>query len=84
MIQYAAKIDISKYGKLIRKKRVDSGLTEEQLAEFSDLSDREIRNIESGRSMPKLDTVLKIAYALKMDVGELSVLIRTEELDYVS
>lgn len=83
MIQYAANIDIIKYGTIVRKKRMDLELTEEELAEFSDLSDREIRNIESGRSVPKLDTVLKIAYALNMDVGELSVLIKTEDLTYV-
>ena len=83
MIRYAANIDILTYGKLIRKKRLDLGLTEEQLAEFSDLSDREIRNIEKGRSVPKLETVLKIAHVLQMDVGELSVLIKPEEMDYV-
>ena len=83
MIQYAATIDILKYGNLIHQKRILLGFTEEQLAEFSDLSDREIRNIESGRSIPKLGTVLKIAHALDMDVGELSVLIKTEDLSYV-
>ena len=36
-------------------------LTEEQRAEFSDLSDREIRNIEKGRSVPKLETVLYVS-----------------------
>lgn len=83
MIQYAAEIDILKFGKIIHKKRIQFGLTEEQLAEFSDLSDREIRNIEAGRSVPKLDSVLKLAHALNMDVGELSVLIKTEDLTYV-
>ena len=83
MIQYAAEIDILKFGKIIHKKRIQFGLTEEQLAEFSDLSDREIRNIEAGRSVPKLDSVLKLAHALNMDIGELSVLIKTEDLTYV-
>ena len=83
MIQYAATIDVLKYGKLVHQKRIHLGFTEEQLAEFSDLSDREIRNIESGRSVPKLENVLKIAYALKMDVGELSALIQTEDIAYV-
>ena len=82
MIQYAANIDTLKFGNIVHKKRMFLGLTEEQLAEFSDLSDREIRNIESGRSVPKLDTVLKIAHALNMDVGELSVLIKTEDFAY--
>lgn len=83
MIQYAAEIDILKFGKIIHKKRIQFGFTEEQLAEFSDLSDREIRNIEAGRSVPKLDSVLKLAHALNMDVGELSILIKTEDLTYV-
>ena len=83
MIQYAAEIDILKFGKIIHKKRNQIGFTEEQLAEFSDLSDREIRNIEAGRSVPKLDSVLKLAHALNMDVGELGVLIKTEDLTYV-
>lgn len=83
VIRYAAKIDILTFGKMIHQKRTLLGLTEEQLAEYSDLSDREIRNIEKGKSIPKLDSVLKIAHALDIDVGELTILIQMEDFSYV-
>ena len=52
-------------------------MTEEKLAELTDRSDREIRNIESGVSIPKLDTVIKISNALNMEIGDLTPLKET-------
>lgn len=63
------------YGDMVNKKRISKNLAEEVLAEICDISDRELRNIEAGRVVPKLDTAIKLAYALDMDVGELNVLI---------
>jgi len=63
------------YGDMVHKKRISKNLTEEVLAEICDISDRELRNIEAGRVVPKLDTAIKLAYALDMDFGELNVLI---------
>lgn len=53
--------------------------TEEKLAELADMSDRELRNIESGAVIPKLDSVIKLGDALDMNLGELSILYKTKE-----
>lgn len=75
MTQYSVKIQTWKYGLFIHDKRISRGFTEEKLAELCDISDREVRNIESGYSIPKLDTALKLAYALNMNVGDFAMLI---------
>ena len=69
---------ISEYGQLVRKKRRASELTEENLAERIEMSDRQIRNIEKGITIPKLDTVIKIGNALDMNLGELNALGETK------
>ena len=72
--------DIFEYGILIRQKRKELFLTEERVAELADISDRELRNIESGAVIPKLDSVIKLGFALDMDLGELNVLYNVKEL----
>ncbi len=54
-------------------------MTEEKLAEDTDMSDRHIRNIEKGNTVPKLDTVIKLGNALQMNLGELDDLKAKEE-----
>ena len=70
--------EISEYGQLVRQKRRASELTEETLAERIEMSDRQIRNIEKGTTVPKLDTVIKIGNALDMNLGELNALGETK------
>ncbi len=65
------------YGQIVHDKRRERKMTEEKLAELTDRSDREIRNIESGVSIPKLDTVIKISNALNMEIGDLTPLKET-------
>ncbi len=67
------------YGQLIHDKRRSLNLTEEKLAEHTDMSDRHLRNIEKGTTVPKLDTVIKIGNALNMNLGELDNLEVKEE-----
>lgn len=64
--------DNSSYGQMIHEKRRAINMTEEKLAELIDRSDKEIRNIESGTSIPKLDTVIRISDALDMEIGDLT------------
>ncbi len=59
------------FGAFVRRKRRESKITEEKLAELTDMSDKQIRNIEKGTSTPKLDSVIKIGTALNMDLGDL-------------
>lgn len=60
------------YGTFIQQKRHESNLTEEGLAERIGMSDREIRNIEKGYVLPKLDTVIRLGTALNMNLGDLN------------
>lgn len=64
--------DILNYGQMVHEKRRAINMTEEKLAELTDRSDKEIRNIERGASIPKLDTVVRISNALDMEIGELT------------
>lgn len=64
--------DVLIYGQMVHEKRRAIKMTEEKLAELTDRSDKEIRNIESGASIPKLDTVIRISNALDMEIGELT------------
>ena len=68
---------------MIREKRIEKRLAEETLAEICDISDREIRNIESGRVIPKFNTALKLATAFDINIGELGDLVKRKEEVYV-
>lgn len=59
------------YGKIIHDKRRSLKLTEEILAEHSNMSPRHLRNIEKGITIPKLDTVIKLGRSLSMNLGDL-------------
>ena len=82
MIQLKMPVKIYIYGNMIHEKRISLGLTEEKLAELCDISDREIRNIEAGVTVPKFDTVLKLARALEMDIGDFNILISEDDKIY--
>lgn len=53
------------FGKAVRRERNNQGLTIEQLAELVDMSERQIQNIEKGKSNPKLSTIIAIVRALE-------------------
>jgi len=58
-------------GSLIRKLRTERGLTQEELAERTDLSVSYIGFIERGENVPTLTIVLNLADALDVDAAEL-------------
>ena len=58
-------------GQRIRFERLKKGLSQEQLAEKTDLSRRAISCIECGVNDAKYTTLLKIADALKTDISVL-------------
>ena len=68
------------YGKIIHNKRKSLKLTEEKLAEYSDMSTRHLRNIEKGVTVPKLNTVIKLGKSLNMNLGDLGELEITEDV----
>ena len=61
----------TKLGKRIRELRRLSGLTQEKLAELTDLSSNFIGSIERGLRSPKIKTLEKIACALKVKIADL-------------
>ena len=56
-------------GQRIRFERLKKGLSQEELAEKTDLSRRAISCIECGVNDPKYTTLLKIAEALEIDIS---------------
>lgn len=57
----------SRFGELLRRSRRLAGLTQEELAERSGVSDRTIRGLESGdRGNPRVGTVQLLAEALRL------------------
>jgi transcriptional regulator with XRE-family HTH domain len=59
------------FGRGMRALRLEKGLTQEALAERSDLSVDAVRRIEHGAFSPSLKTVRKLAAGLKMSLKRL-------------
>jgi transcriptional regulator with XRE-family HTH domain len=55
----------------VRRRRLEAGLTLEQLAERSGLTPNYIGTIENGKRDPSLSTVIAIAAGLSVQPGEL-------------
>ncbi|MBQ8393745.1 MAG: helix-turn-helix transcriptional regulator [Clostridia bacterium] len=60
------------YGRIVRNYRERARMTIEEAAEKYGISTAGLEKIELGISDPKLSTVLKIAYVLKIDMGILN------------
>ncbi|HCS62113.1 helix-turn-helix domain-containing protein [Microbacterium sp.] len=57
-------------GAKIAATRKDRGLTQDQLAVLSDIDSSNIRSYESGRAMLSVQTLVRVAEALKTDPGD--------------
>lgn len=58
------------FGKNVRKIRISKGLTQEQLADESNISQVQVARIESGKLNTSISTVSALAKALDVDEGE--------------
>jgi transcriptional regulator with XRE-family HTH domain len=58
-------LEIKKFGANVRRERMAKKLTQEKLAELSDLHLRTLQKIEAGKINLLLTTVLRIKRALK-------------------
>ena len=58
-------------GEAIRAERIKAGLTQEELAEKADLARNYIGNIERAEYKVTVETLVKIAKALGVRVGDL-------------
>ena len=63
--------DAEIFGQRVRELREKSGLSQEKLAQASNLTTGFVSTVESGKKTPSLTTVLKLALGLKMNAGEL-------------
>lgn len=57
-------------GKKIKQLRLERGLSQEQLSEMIYISPRQMCLIENGNSYPSLDTFIRIAEVLGIDVNK--------------
>jgi len=55
----------------LRKLRIYQGLTQDELRQLSGVSLKTITNIEREKHLPKLETMLKIAKALSVDLADI-------------
>lgn len=64
-------IDTQVLAERIRRLRHQRNLTQEQLAELADLSSVYVSNVECGKRVPSLDTMLIFCHVLKCTPDEL-------------
>lgn len=57
-------------GKKIRQLRIEKGLSQEELSEKIDISPRHMCTIENGNSFPSMETFVKIASILDIDIND--------------
>lgn len=56
-------------GQIIKSKRIEKKFTQRKLADLVNISRNYISDIETGRYMPSVDTLIKIAKVLKIDLN---------------
>ncbi len=62
-------MDRKKLGKRIKLARVELDLTQSQLAQKINAKQKSISRYETGASLPSIETLVKIAKALKKQAG---------------
>jgi transcriptional regulator with XRE-family HTH domain len=58
-------------GRVVRLRRRELGLNQEELAARADVDQAYISHVEGARRNVSIDNLVKIAVALELDVGEL-------------
>jgi transcriptional regulator with XRE-family HTH domain len=64
---------IKQFGLEVKRRRLGSGLSQEDFAEVSELHRTYVSGIEQGRRNPTLDIVFRIAHALRCSPADLFV-----------
>ena len=70
--------DLNCIGLRIKELRRSRHMSQEQLAELIDVNFRTIQRIETGRNVPSLETLAKLARAFSIDINEFFI---TEHLE---
>ena len=55
----------------LRQLRISQGLTQDELSRLSGVSLKTITNMERGKHLPKLETMLKITKTLSVDLADI-------------
>lgn len=76
-------MDFVEMGKRIKIKRLELKLTQERLAELTNLTDTYIGAIERATSKCSLETIVKIAKALDLDMNYLLFGITAKNIDSI-
>jgi len=66
------------FGKVLRKLRIEAGLTQEQFGFGAELRRTFVSILELGQQQPSLATILKIAHALNIPASKLIDLVESE------
>ena len=66
------------FGNVLRRLRIEAGLTQEQLGFEADLRRTYVSILELGHQQPSLTTILKVAAALKLSAQNLIGLVESE------
>ncbi|WP_026210106.1 helix-turn-helix domain-containing protein [Flexithrix dorotheae] len=61
-------MDIEKIGSTIRERRKFLKITQEDLADISEISERTLRDIEKGIGNPELQSLIKICEVLGLTI----------------
>ena len=69
-LKYMAKIE-EQVGKNIQKIRKSRNLTQQELADKIDMNRAHLGHLEQGRKSPSLETIEKIAKALRVKISEI-------------
>lgn len=57
-------------GKKIKQIRIEKGISQEKLSEKIDISPRQMCTIENGNSFPSIETFIKIAEILEININD--------------
>lgn len=68
----AASLAAIEFGRRVRIERQDLGATQRQVAEEAEIDESTYRKIETGQRNPSLHNMIRIASALRVDLGDLT------------
>lgn len=66
------------FGRVLRKLRIDAGLTQEQLGFEADLRRTYVSILELGQQQSSLSTIIKLANALNLSIADMMKMVEHE------
>ena len=76
-------VDTVELGTFLKKKRKEKHLTQQNVADIINITERALSNIENGKSEPELDTVLKLCDLYGISGNEIDIFYqRSSDMDY--